>query len=799
MKPHQPRLPALVLFLYTLLGFPLYSLAVTPSTKPILQLETGMHTAVINRISVDADNRLLATVSDDKTLRLWQAKTGALLKTIRVPIGDGNEGKLYAVALAPKGDIVAVAGWSDHDDIYLFSTSSGKLLRRISALGNVINDLAWSDDSARLAAVLHGGEGLRVYDRQGQRLFKDSAYGSDSYSVDFAANGQLLTTGWDGYLRVYGPNYRLLRKHKAPGGKQPYQAAFSPNGRFIAVGFADSVNVNILAAQDLSLQYQPNIDGVNNGNLGRVAWSADGATLYAGGRYYGDGSHAIRHWRRAGRGAFKDILGLANNTIQNLQPRKAGGLFYAASGPTFGAIDANHQLLYRNKAGIADFRGQHGTLLLSDDGQTVQFGYQYGGKQAATFSLAQRTLKQFQKHSRGLHKARTEAPRLSITGWQDTRHPKLNGKTLILKRHETSRSVAVSPNQAQFLLGTEWALRLYNRQGELQWQIATPGAAWAVNISGDGQLAVAAFGDGTLRWYRLRDGKHQLTLFPHNDQKRWVLWTPSGYYAASAGGDALIGWHLNQGQDKAATFYPAAQFRAVYYRPDVIKQQLNVWDENQAVQLANASTRRKHRQTEISRMLPPVVRILSPAFGATTQQRQLSVLYQVSSASGAKITGIKAYLDGQPISLETKGKRRRPKVDETEALTLIIPKRDVEISLIAENAHGKSEPARVAIQWSGKKTFTIKPKLYVLAVGVGDYHDDNLDLQFSGKDARDFERAVKAQQGGLYREVETVLLTDKQATKDGILDGLDWIERQTTSKDVAMVFFSGHGINSTGG
>jgi uncharacterized caspase-like protein len=39
------------------------------------------------------------------------------------------------------------------------------------------------------------------------------------------------------------------------------------------------------------------------------------------------------------------------------------------------------------------------------------------------------------------------------------------------------------------------------------------------------------------------------------------------------------------------------------------------------------------------------------------------------------------------------------------------------------------------------------------------------------------------------------ILTDKQASKDNILDALDWIQKETTGRDVAIIFLAGHGIN----
>jgi WD40 repeat protein len=41
----------------------------------MLRFETGMHTAVIKRISVDAQNRFLVTGSDDKTVRVWDLES----------------------------------------------------------------------------------------------------------------------------------------------------------------------------------------------------------------------------------------------------------------------------------------------------------------------------------------------------------------------------------------------------------------------------------------------------------------------------------------------------------------------------------------------------------------------------------------------------------------------------------------------------------------------------------------------------------------------------------------------------
>ena len=82
-----------------------------PDQTPFLRIETGMHTAMINRIGVDAACARIATASDDKTVRLWSLPDGKLQRTIRLPIGPGNGGKVYAVALSPDGRRLAAGGW----------------------------------------------------------------------------------------------------------------------------------------------------------------------------------------------------------------------------------------------------------------------------------------------------------------------------------------------------------------------------------------------------------------------------------------------------------------------------------------------------------------------------------------------------------------------------------------------------------------------------------------------------------------------------------------------------------------
>jgi hypothetical protein len=194
------------------------------------------------------------------------------------------------------------------------------------------------------------------------------------------------------------------------------------------------------------------------------------------------------------------------------------------------------------------------SFLVSKNGDRIQFYYEKLGKSPARFSVIERSLGTYPIFETGLWPAVTQTPGLDITDWEDETNPNLNGKSPNILRDSMSHKLAISPGKDTFLLGTNYFLYLFDREGNERWKARTPGDARDINISLDGRVALAAQGDGTVRWYRMNDGKELLAFFPHSDKKRWVLWTPSGYYDASPGAEEFIGWHVNNGGDQGSGF-----------------------------------------------------------------------------------------------------------------------------------------------------------------------------------------------------------------------------------------------------
>ena len=163
--------------------------------------------------------------------------------------------------------------------------------------------------------------------------------------------------------------------------------------------------------------------------------------------------------------------------------------------------------------------------------------------------------------------------------------------------------------------------------------------AWrgAPTFRATAKVVIVAYGDGTIRWHRLDDGQELLALFVHAKDRRWVAWTPRGYYTASPGGEDLIGWHVNRGWNDAADFFSAARFRDQFYRPDIVRLVLSTLDEAKAVEQANQSSKRRREIEDIGKRLPPVINILSPNAGGGFASTELVVNYSVRSPSGLAV------------------------------------------------------------------------------------------------------------------------------------------------------------------
>jgi WD40 repeat protein/tetratricopeptide (TPR) repeat protein len=181
------------------------------------------HAAWVRHASFSADGRLLATASDDRTARVWEASTGA---AVGAPLL--HQAAVYHAAFSPDGTRLATA--VADETAVIWDLKSGESLF-VLRLGATARKVAWSPDGLRLGAA--AGASASIWDAAtGKAVAAALAHGNEVLGVVFSPDSRrVLTASLDGTARLWdaatGEAVREPFRHVlgVPA------AAFSPDGR----------------------------------------------------------------------------------------------------------------------------------------------------------------------------------------------------------------------------------------------------------------------------------------------------------------------------------------------------------------------------------------------------------------------------------------------------------------------------------------------------------------------------------------------------------------------------------------
>jgi WD40 repeat protein/transcriptional regulator with XRE-family HTH domain len=233
-------------------------------------------------VTFSPDGKRFATASQDKTAKVWDAKTGQLLLTL-----SGHTDQVAGIVYSPDGKQIATT--SDDHTAKIWDANTGQLLLTLTGHTDGVGPVAFSPDGTRLVTTsldktamvwdaLTGEELLTYTQPSTQRGFYYSgvAFNSDGHRI--AASGN------DGIVRIWdvttGKESLSLSVASEFGAGQPH-VAFSPDGKRLAL-VSDGINpVKIWDATTGEV--------LLSGNLGHsvppidIAFSPDGKLAVTGG------------------------------------------------------------------------------------------------------------------------------------------------------------------------------------------------------------------------------------------------------------------------------------------------------------------------------------------------------------------------------------------------------------------------------------------------------------------------------------------------------------------------------------
>ena len=166
----------------------------------LIYRDESLHPAAADTAIPDVvpDEKPLASGSLDRTVRLWDAATGQLVRTLA-----GHTHWVRSVALAPDGQLLASG--SDDTTIRLWDVATGQLVRTLEGHTAGVKSVAFSPDGRLLAS---GGwdTTVRLWDATTGQLVRTLKGHTDSvFSVAFSPDGRLLASGsLDNTVRLWG-------------------------------------------------------------------------------------------------------------------------------------------------------------------------------------------------------------------------------------------------------------------------------------------------------------------------------------------------------------------------------------------------------------------------------------------------------------------------------------------------------------------------------------------------------------------------------------------------------------------
>jgi len=748
------------------------------------------HTDRVNYAVTSRDNRLIASASRDGTVRIWDTKTGKEILRLEEEANTVEFGADDKTIITTRGDELKEWNAKTGKLVRAFSKERAKNIQPSSAM-------AFNRDRKYMALGAWDG-GVSLLESETGKSVRFPAHAKEVTALTFSNDNRYLATAsrdrsiilWN---MIHSENSDMLEIHPAKSFScytgDVNSVSFSPDNRFIAAALSDKT-IKIL---DTASGEETTLGGYSCSPVLSVI-SHDNQYIASM-----DRAGILKIWN-AKTGVFIESIDSVGEISSMVFASDNESLIAVLPD---GTVEKNNiktgtkqQLSVKNQGTSArihslDSAGNRIVSVLWDG--TIEI-WDYANGETKIFERSEDAL---------ILAAGLDAEgRLLATGF-------INGKLRItdLKNEKDLLSVQYkSPVDSVGFSADGLLLACGLRDGSIQLLDMSTGkeikhpirhlfGVSSVSFNADGSRIISAVADNATVLWNVKTGEKIASFISFNDDE-WIAITGDGYYDASPRGDERLNVRIG------GELYGMDQFSAVFFQADVVNARLEGRPEPAPV-----------TQNDMRALVPPAIFIKAPQeSNAGKEVIDVSIkdlfrpLHAIQIVINGRLLGadeLTLIKTNANISVERASIVVNSSINE---LTFTIPVNleagSNRIQIIATNRGGQStvgaEGRKSVYIVNVSETNAPAPDLWVLAIGSNSPISgrNESSLKYAVNNAKSITALFESQQGKRYRNVHTRLIVDGEAiamSREQILDSIKNFFGNANSKDVLVLFISGHG------
>ncbi|MFP6877569.1 MAG: c-type cytochrome domain-containing protein [Roseibacillus sp.] len=170
-----------------------------------LVMENGKEFDSVLASSLRLDLGGVALGGPSRLIKLWDTQTGEQIKSIKKHTD-------WVTALSYSPDGVLLATGDRNGGVWVWESLTGNEFHTLRGHGKGITALAWRSDSNLLATASEDGQVIFWEMNNGKQVKKFPAHGGGALSLDYARNGEFVTSGRDRKVKIWKADFNLKKE-----------------------------------------------------------------------------------------------------------------------------------------------------------------------------------------------------------------------------------------------------------------------------------------------------------------------------------------------------------------------------------------------------------------------------------------------------------------------------------------------------------------------------------------------------------------------------------------------------------